>query len=321
MIPDPLVYDIALTVPFRGLTRRTGVLFRGRVGWAEWSPFPEYPDREATVWLRAAVEAADQGFPPAVRDVVPVNAIVPALGPEDAAERARAAGCRTAKVKVAQPGQGLDEDVARVAAVREALGAAARIRVDANGAWSVDRATEALRELAGYGLEYAEQPCATVEELAALRRRLAAADIPVPIAADESIRRAEDPFLVRELAAADLAVLKVQPLGGVRSCLAIAEQLGMPVVVSSAVETSVGLRAGIALAACLPALPFDCGLETGRLLAADVVADPLVPTAGVLPVGPLSIDEAKLEEVRADEPTTSWWLERLRRVSRLVKED
>ncbi|HMR48789.1 MAG TPA: o-succinylbenzoate synthase [Arachnia sp.] len=316
----PVVYDIALTVPFRGLTRRTGVLFRGRAGWAEWSPFPEYPDREAAVWLRAAREAADRGFPDAVRDVVPVNAIIPALGPDAAAERARAAGCRTAKVKVAQPGQGLDEDVARVAAVREALGASARIRIDANGAWSVEGALEALRELSGYGLEYAEQPCATVEELAELRRRLAAADVPVPIAADESIRRAEDPFRVRDLAAADLAVLKVQPLGGVRRCLAIAEELGMPVVVSSAVETSVGLGAGVALAACLPELPFDCGLETGRLLSADVAAHPLVPVAGELGIAPPSVDEARLEAVRADEPTTSWWLERLSRVSRLVGE-
>lgn len=320
MILEALVYDIALRVPFRGLTRRTGMLLRGEAGWAEWSPFREYGDEEAAAWLRAALEAANQGFPQTVRDTVPVNAIVPALPPEAAAQRAVAAGCRTAKIKVAQAGQGLDDDVARVAAVRQALGREARIRVDANGAWSVEQAMEALRELSAYDLEYAEQPCATVEELAELRRALSARDIAVPIAADESIRRAEDPLRVRDLGAADVAVLKVQPLGGVRRCLAIAEQLAMSVVVSSAVETSVGLRAGVALAAALPELPFDCGLETGNLLAADVAVDPLRPAAGLLPVAPLVVAEDKREKVRADEPATSWWMARWERVSRLVEE-
>ncbi|MDF1487069.1 o-succinylbenzoate synthase [Tessaracoccus caeni] len=321
MIRDVVVYDIPLRVPFRGIDRRTGVLFRGEAGWAEWSPFEEYADDEAATWLRAALEVAHRGFPPPVRQVVPVNAIVPALPPEAAAERARAAGCRTAKVKVAQTGQSLDDDVARVAAVRAALGPGARIRVDANGAWSLAEATQALRELSTFGLEYAEQPCATVEKLAELRRALSARDIAVPIAADESIRRAEDPLRVRALDAADLAVLKVQPIGGVRRCLEVAEQLAMPVVVSSAVETSVGLCAGVALAAALPELPFDCGLETANLLSADVTRAPLVPVEGSLLVGQVVVDDDRLAAVRATGPTKRRWFERLWRVARIVGEE
>ena len=190
----------------------------------------------------------------------------------------RDGGCATAKVKVAEPGQSLAEDQARVEAVRDALGPSGRVRVDANGAWSVDDAVTAigLLDRAAGGLEYVEQPCATVEELAAVRRA-----VDVPIAADESIRRASDPYLVRDLEAADIAVLKVQPLGGVRACLRIAEEIGLPVVVSSALETSVGIAAGLALAGALPSLPYACGLATVQLLTADVVAEPLLPVDGV----------------------------------------
>ena len=165
--------------------------------------------------------------------------------------------------------------------MRDALGPEGRIRVDANGAWSVSEAVAAVRRLdrAAGGLEYVEQPCASVEELAVVRRA-----VDVPIAADESIRRAADPYRVRDLEAADIAVLKVQPLGGVRACLRIAEDIGLPVVVSSALETSVGIAAGVALAAALPELPYACGLATVRLLEDDVVTEPLLPVDGVLPV-------------------------------------
>ncbi|GAA4908557.1 o-succinylbenzoate synthase [Tessaracoccus lubricantis] len=306
----PFVYDIPLTVGFRGLTRRSGVLFEGPAGWAEWSPFPEYDDAEAAAWWRAAVEMAEDGYPEPVRTSVPVNGIVPALPPEEAAARAVASGCATLKVKVAATGQSIDDDVARVAAVHAAV-PGARLRVDANGGWGLRDAAAALRELEPYGLEYAEQPCATVEELAALRRL----DPGTPIAADESIRRAEDPFLVKRAGAADVAVLKVQPLGGVRACLRLAEELGLPVVVSSAVETSVGLRAGVALAAALPDLPYACGLETGRLLVGDVVTEPLIPVDGVLPVRPVTVEPALLERYAAGPELTRFWLERWRRAS------
>ena len=306
-----IVFDIPLLVPFRGVTRRQGILFEGEAGWAEWSPFREYGDEEAASWLRASVAAAREGHPEPLRDRVAVNGIIPAIGPAEVARRAAESGCRTLKVKVAAPGEGLDDDVARVAAARAALPGGA-IRVDANGAWTPDRAEEAIRELAQFGLEYVEQPCVSAEELAELRRRL---DGLAAIAADESIRRASDPLRVRDLGAADVVVLKVQPLGGAAACLDLAERLGLPVVVSSAVETSVGLEAGLRLAAALPELPFACGLETGRLLARDVTAHPLLPVAGELEVRPAHVDAGLLMACRADARTERWWLDRLHRVA------
>ena len=192
--------------------------------------------------------------------------------------------------------------------MRDALGPSGRIRVDANGAWDVDTAVAAITALdrAAGGLEYVEQPCATVEELAACRRR-----VDVAIAADESIRRAEDPYRVRDLEAADVAVLKVQPLGGVRACLRIAEDIGMPVVVSSALETSLGLAAGVALAAALPRLDHACGLATRALLTADVTDAALVPVNGALPVGVPPVVPALLDAVAASPERVAWWEERL----------
>ena len=306
-----IVFDIPLRVPFRGVTRRQGILFEGEAGRAEWSPFREYGDEEAATWLRAAVAVAREGHPEPLRDRVAVNGIIPAIGPDEAAWRAAESGCRTLKVKVASPGEGLDDDVARVAAARAALPGGA-IRVDANGAWTLARAEEAIRELAQFGLEYVEQPCASVEELAELRRRL---DGMVAIAADESIRRAADPLRVRELGAADVVVLKVQPLGGAAACLDLAERLEIPVVVSSAVETSVGLEAGLRLAAALPELPFACGLETGRLLARDVTVHPLLSVAGEIEVHTVHVDAELVEACRADARTERWWLDRLQRVA------
>ena len=310
----PFVYDIPMTVGFRGITRRSGVLFEGEAGWSEWSPFPEYDDDEAAAWLLAAREWAETGAPTPLRDRVEVNGIVPALVPDAAAARAVASGCRTVKIKVAGPGSGLDDDVARVAAVRAAL-PEARLRVDANGGWSLQEARVAVAELAPFGLEYVEQPCASVEDLARLR----ALEPGVAIAADESIRRAEDPMRVKRAGAADVAIIKVQPLGGVSRCLRLADELGLPVVVSSAVETSVGLAAGVALAAALPDLPYACGLETQRLLAADVTATPLAPVDGTLPVGPVAVDPALLEACRAGEDVTAFWLARWERVNRIVE--
>ena len=284
-----LPYDVALTTRFRGLTRRRGALVRGDAGWGEWSPFAEYVTPEIDPWWRAAWEAASVGFPAPVRDRVGVNVTIPALGPDAAHARAAASGCRTAKIKVAEPGQDAADDLARVEAVRDALGPDGRLRVDANGAWSVAEALARLTALARFGLEYAEQPCPSVEELRELRLALARRGVDVPLAADESIRRAEDPLRVAELEAADVVVLKVQPLGGVRACLRLAERIGLPVVVSSALETSVGLRAGVALAAALPELPYDCGLATADLLADDVVTRPLLATGGFLDVRAVTV--------------------------------
>jgi O-succinylbenzoate synthase len=240
---------------------------------------------------------------------VPVNSTVPALPPDRAHALAAAAGCATAKVKVAERGQALADDLARVEAVRDALGPEGHVRVDANGGWTVEEAETAVRQLARFGLEYVEQPCARVEELADLRRRLARSGVDVLIAADESIRRAEDPYRVRELEAADVAVLKVQPLGGVQACLEVADRIGLPVVVSSALETSVGIRAGVALAAALPELPFACGLATVALFTADVTSDPLLPVRGALPVVRPVPD--RLGETAADATTEQRWRARV----------
>jgi len=242
---------------------------------------------------------------------VPVNVTVPACSPERAHEIVRAGGCTTAKVKVAERGQDLGDDVARLEAVRDALGPAGLIRVDANGGWDVDGARHAIVVLgrAAGGLEYVEQPCPSVEELAAVRRA-----VDVPIAADESIRRAADPYRVRDLEAADIAVLKVQPLGGVRACLRIAEDIGLPVVVSSAVESSVGIAAGVALAAALPSLEHACGLATVQLLTDDVAAAPLLPVDGLLPVRPVEPDDAALARLAASPERVAHWQARLRAV-------
>ncbi len=302
---------MGLTTRFRGVTRRSGMLLQGVAGWGEWSPFPEYGRPEIDAWWAAAVESATQPWPAPVRDSVPVNSIVPAVPAEVAGRYALAGGCRTAKVKVAEPSQGLADDLARVEAVRAALGPDGRVRVDANGAWSVDEAVMAIRQLARFDLEYVEQPCASVEELAQLRVRLARLGVQVPIAADESIRRADDPQRVVALAAADVAVLKVQPLGGVRRCLELAEQLGLPVVVSSALETSVGIAAGVALAAALPELPYACGLNTLALLETDVADDPLVVRDGRLDVRRVSPSG---DRWRASAELAEWWVRRRRSV-------
>lgn len=304
-------YAIGLRNRFRGITERRGMVWRGPAGWAEWSPFEDYSGTQLVPWLRAAQEMATLPWPTPVRDRVPVNCTIPVVEPQLAHRLTQESGCRTAKIKVAEPGQSPGDDLARVAAVRAALGPEGRIRIDANGGWDVDEAQAAVRDLSVFDLEYVEQPCATTEELALLRRRLQAAGPAVPIAADESIRRVEDPYRVAELEAADLAVLKVQPLGGVRACLQIAERIAMPVVVSSAVETSIGIRAGIALAAALPELPYACGLNTVRLLTDDLGAPPLIAEDGAMPVADLDLDPAALQRCTADRDIDDRWRERL----------
>jgi len=307
-------YAVPMRSRFRGIDVREGMLLHGPAGWGEFSPFWDYDAETSAAWLAAALEAAQGGWPEPVRDRVPVNCTVPAVGPERAADIVRGSrGCRTAKVKVAEPGQTLDDDMARLQAVRDALGPDGSVRIDVNGQWSVDEAVRALEQLRWLDLEYVEQPCATVEELATLRRR-----VDVPIAADESIRRAGDPLRVAAQDAADVAVLKVQPLGGVRACLRIAERIDLPVVVSSALETSVGIAAGVALAAALPSLPYACGLATVQLLETDVVDDPLLPVDGTLEV---RRPEPVAGRGDADEATRRRWADRLERVRTAIGQD
>ncbi|MFJ4030056.1 o-succinylbenzoate synthase [Paenarthrobacter sp. NPDC089989] len=308
------VVSLPMRVKFRGIMQRETLLMKGPLGWGEFCPFPEYDDDESSRWLAATLEAGWQGFPVPLRDSIPVNATVPAVAADRVSDvLARFGRVDAVKIKVAERGQELFDDVARVVAVREALPDAA-IRVDANGGWDVEQAVEALGKLSAVGLEYAEQPVPTIEGLAEVRRRLSAAGTPVLIAADESVRKEDDPLRVARAGAADLLVVKVAPLGGVARALDIVAQAGLPAVVSSALDTSVGIRAGLALAAALPTLPYACGLGTVSLFAADIARDPLVADDGAIRLREAAADPELLERYAAPPERRDWWLERLARV-------
>jgi o-succinylbenzoate synthase len=311
------VVSLPLVTRFRGIDTREALLLEGPCGWTEFSPFVEYDDAEAAAWLWAAIDFGWREAPPRLRDMVPVNATVPAVGPDGVpGVLARFPGCRTAKVKVAAGDQTIADDVARVRAVREVLGPEGRIRIDANGLWNVDEAEHAIHALAGFDLEYVEQPCATIDELADIRSRTRY--LGVPIAADESVRKTDDPLAVARAGAADILVVKAAPLGGTRSALSLTTQTGLPVVVSSALDTSVGIAMGAYLAAALPDLEFDCGLGTASLLAADVTAEPLLPVDGAIPVRRVSPDPELLARHAASAERRDWWLDRLARTWAVV---
>jgi O-succinylbenzoate synthase len=306
------VVALPMVTRFRGITVREAAVFEGPNGWTEFSPFVEYDDLESSAWLAAAYDYGWGPSPEAVRSSIAVNATVPSVAaPEVAGVLARFPGARTAKVKVADPGQTLDDDVARVAAVRDVLGPEGRVRVDANGLWNVDEAEHAIRALERFDLEYVEQPVASVPELAELRRRVGR--LSIPIAADESVRKASHPLAVARAGAADVLVIKAQPLGGVRAALSVVAAAGLPCVVSSALDTSIGLAMGAALAAALPSLEFDCGLGTAALLAGDVTDAPLIPVDGRIPVGRVAASEELLARYAAPESRREWWLARVRR--------
>ncbi|GAB5904998.1 o-succinylbenzoate synthase [Mycobacteroides chelonae] len=299
------VVALPMRVRFRGITTREVALVDGPAGWGEFGAFPEYQPPEASAWLAAAIEAAYYELPEPRRTRIPVNATVPAVAAAAVPEvLARFPGARTAKVKVAEPGQTLDDDIARVEAVRAQI---PTVRVDANAGWTVEQAVEALRALTRTGaLEYAEQPCATVEELAEVRRRLP----DVPIAADESIRRASDPMRVARACAADIAVLKVAPLGGVAALLDIASRIGMPAVISSALDSAVGIGIGLRAAAALPVLEHACGLGTGGFFVEDVAQAP-TPEDGYLPVSSFTPDPDRLATLVAAADRRDWWRRRV----------
>lgn len=295
------VVALPMRVKFRGITVRELALIDGPAGWGEFGPFLEYEPPEAAAWLAAAVEAAYTPPPPTRRDRIPINATVPAVDAVDVPEvLARFPGARTAKVKVAEPGQTLADDVARVDAVRAQV---PTVRVDANGGWTVAEAVEAITALGA--LEYVEQPCKSIDELAEVRRR-----VDVPIAADESIRKADDPLRVVRAGAADVAVLKVAPLGGVAKLLDIAAQIDVPVVVSSALDSAVGIGRGLLAAGALPELRHACGLGTGGLFVEDV-AEPLTPVDGYLPVAALVPEAARLAALAAPPERRQWWIDRV----------
>jgi O-succinylbenzoate synthase len=302
------VVALPMRVRFRGITTRELALIDGPAGWGEFGAFLEYGDAEAAHWLAAALDSAYRPAPPPRRHRIAINATVPAVPAAQVPEiLARFPGAGTAKVKVAEPGQTLADDVARVDAVRALVPV---VRVDANGAWTVAQAVEAASALGP--LEYLEQPCATVAELAQLRRL-----IEVPVAADESIRKAGDPLAVVRAGAADIAVLKVAPLGGISALLKIVEQIDIPVVISSALDSAVGIAVGLAAAAALPELHHACGLGTGRLFVEDV-ADDVTPVDGYLPVASVTPDPARLQALAAPPQRRQWWIDRVRACYQLL---
>lgn len=334
-IDRAVAWDVPLRTRFRGLTRRDGVLLHGPAGWGEVAPFWDYDADAAAPWLAAALEQATVGSTdlPRRRETVPVNITVPAVDPDRARALIAAAGTASAgpghsvcpdtvpvpvtvKIKVTgarvSERQALAADLARIEAVRDAIGPRGRIRIDVNGAWDLETARKVLplMDAAAQGLEYVEQPCGSTQALADLRRL-----VDIPIAADESIRLSADPLAVTRLEAADVAVLKVAPLGGVRRALALAERLGLPAVVSSAIDTSVGIGAGVALAAALPELEHACGLGTIRLLARDVAAPAALPADGVLPVRPVHVSRALLRTAAADAELTARWQLRISHIA------
>lgn len=307
------VVALPMRVRFRGIMTREVALIEGPAGWGEFGAFLEYEPPEAAAWLASAIEAAYEPPPTSHRDRIPINATVPAVPALQVPEvLARFPGAQTAKVKVAEPGQTLTNDIDRVEVVRALV---PNVRVDANGAWTVDEAVTAADALTATGpLEYLEQPCKTVEELAELRRR-----VDVPIAADESIRKADDPLRVIRAGAADVAVLKVAPLGGVSTLLEIAGEIDIPIVLSSALDSAVGIARGLVAAGALPELRYACGLGTGGLFIDDVV-EPTPPVDGYLPVALVTPDPARLEALAAAPERRQWWIDRVKACYPLIFE-
>lgn len=298
---------------FRRVDHREAVLIKGPSGWGEFSPFPDYPPEVTTRWLASALEAACSRLPEPRRRTIPVNVTVPALGPEEAAALVHESGARTAKVKVAEPGQEPEEDEERLEAVRDALGPAGRIRIDVNAAWDLDTATRRLHSLGRFGLEYVEQPVATLDEMVELRRR-----VDIPLAADELVRQNPDPLEVAEMGAADVLVVKVQPLGGVARTIDIAARAGIPVVVSSALETSVGIYSGLLAASLLPELPYACGLGTVSMIQGDPTREPLVSMNGELEVRRPEPDPELLQRWRPDRDRAAEMLRKVRSAAQVL---
>ncbi len=318
LVSNSRVVSLPLRTKFRGLNDREMVLFEGPNGWAEWSPFVEYEAVEAAVWLAAAIEFAYGNLPPLNRQSIPVNATLPAVATDQVAKvLGRFGSFKTVKIKVAEKGQTIADDLARIAQVME-LYPNAKIRLDANGGYEVEEALELAKELVKQSvpLEYLEQPVQSIAEMAELKLKLD--ELGVKIAADESVRKVSDPLAVAHANAADVLILKAAPLGGIAPAIQIAREAGLPVVISSALESSVGLSMGAHLAAALPDLEFDCGLATAALLAGDVTRNPLLPVDGQIEVRRVDVDEELLNTFKTEEHREDWWLERLEACYKLL---
>jgi O-succinylbenzoate synthase len=304
------VIALPMKTKFRGITVREVALFKGEYGWAEFSPFLEYDDAESAPWLASAIEAATTPKPKLYRTSIAVNGTIPATNDKKVVDDLAASypGVKTYKVKV---GDNLSEDIVRLARIRS-LGRKVNIRIDVNGLWSVEQALTnlyAFYENVG-PFEYVEQPCATLNELRELKSKIR---IPLKIAVDEVIRKSADPFALDLQGAADIVMLKVQPLGGIKRAHAIAEHHKLPVVVSSALESAVGIKYGLELAASFKEMNFDCGFGTGSLLAADVAQLPIVD-------GKIEITEFEPQLAGLDVAPDrfEWWKNRIMRTAELL---
>ena len=305
------VVALPMKTKFRGVTVREVALIQGEYGWGEFSPFLEYDDAESAPWLACAIEAATQPRPKLFRNSVAVNGTIPATNDKKVMDDLVASypGVKTYKVKV---GDNLSEDIVRLARIRS-LGRTVNIRIDVNCLWSVEQALTnlyAFYENVG-PFEYVEQPCATLDELRELKSKIR---IPLKIAVDEVIRKTADPFALDLHGAADIVMLKVQPLGGIKRAHAIAEHHNLPVVVSSALESAVGMNYGLTLAASFEEMNFDCGLGTGSLLAKNVAQLPIVD-------GKIAISDVvpNLEGLDVSADRYQWWKNRIMRTAELLK--
>ena len=295
---------------FRGISLREVALFKGEYGWGEFSPFLEYGYEECAPWLASAIEAATKPLPTLFRKSVKVNGTIPATNDKNVIDSLVASykGAKTYKVKV---GENLSEDIARLVQIRS-LGRDINIRIDVNGLWSVK---EALTNLYAFyeevgPFEYVEQPCATLDELRELKSSI---HIPLKIAVDEVVRKTHDPFAINLEGAADIVMLKVQPLGGIARAHEIAEHHKLPVVVSSALESAVGINYGLALAASFKDMNFDCGLGTGSLLNSDVAHLPIVD-------GEIALSEIEpnFDGLDVSAERYEWWKNRIMKTAELL---
>ena len=320
LVSTAKVVSIPLRTKFRGLTERELLVFEGPNGWSEWAAFTEYQDDEAATWLQAAIEWGFDQVPEPIRKQVPVNAILPAVPTNEVTKvLGRAGKFSTVKIKVADPKQTLADDLARILEVRN-LYAEIKLRLDANGGYTVSQALELIAELASNSIEieFFEQPVATIAELAELRVEIAKRGVKVKIAADESVRRSSDPLAVELAGAADLLVLKSAPLGGINSALAVAKSSKLEICASSAMQSSIGLAAELHFASCLPELNYDAGLGTGYLFGGDLTADRLIPENGILELRRPEINTSSLEILKAEDHRYDWWIARLERCSKIL---
>ena len=315
---DLAILSLPLRTKFRQIHTREIAIFKGE-RWSEFSPFNEYDDQEAVQWLSAALTWANDPLPKLQRQSIPVNATLPAVAPKEIEGVLAGFGSfNSVKVKVAEKGTTTSDDIARIREVAK-LYPNARIRLDANGGFDVATALELVRMLAEFNLEYFEQPVATIPELKQLRQALVHDGIKLKIAADESIRKATDPLLVAKEGAADIAVIKVQPLGGIQNALKIAKDSGLEIVVSSALESSIGLSHGLYLAGAIEDLKYDCGLATAALLEVDVTNSPLLAVDGQIQIRTVEPNEELLERFAAPQDRRDWWLRRIERCLDLLE--